>query len=1439
MERMKWKIMLATLVYFTSFNIGAQTYLNISTETNIELTQTNINSNASLTVTTNNWQADKTYCGVFGTFYNMSSTTRHLNIDVSNVDSFDIYIQNSTENRQFKVTVGEGTEQTITHGGANCQMWTFNTNNTGNIRIKLGGGGSSVYPSKIVLYPTASCTTPSNFTVSGSTAICSGSTNVTLSSSQIGVTYALFKDNALVESSETAGTGNALNWSVNESGTYSVRTTTAGGYCEATMTGSAIISIDNAGPAITSSNLTGVTYNQNETATALSVTATAATTYQWYSNPTASNTGGTLINDATNASYIPLTSALGTNYYYVVVSGPCGDPVTSSISGAIIVTEAPPCNVLRLASDFTSGVSAYTFSSGDILRGVDVNGTSVNLPNRTTGNICGGATYRVQLQYVVLEVKSTNVNTITIFGTSNGSSLRTISKLEVGSSFVGTYNEITNFNVTSNTINTTSCGEMLIENLDIPVNSFIRIAFSGNVNLSGFDLCALNIDPSISLTSGANPITTTATLAMTPVIYSYEAVENDANVLFNWYTDNTYTSTTTAPNGLSITKDTGAKTVTVSGTPTTAATYYYKVAINETGGNEITGSVIVEPYITPSPTITLTSAANTQHQSRKAGTAISNITYSIANATGATVSTLPAGLSGNYSDGTFTISGTIDNAADLAIVNFTVTATALSGYAGEPITATGSISVKSPTAKEILYLNNAATVHANDTQIFPNINNNVNYIVTIKQTASSEPTSAAYDNYDLIMVSESVGGSNAELIALKNINKPILNFKSFAYNTGRWNWGTGNDVNENGTINIKQPNHPIFNNITLNDGSLELLSNTSGKAILSADVNLAGSINVALGTKTIGYGVAIHDVPANIRGVASAKYLLLSISIESYNKITPAGLTLINNAIDYLLNGTQFEADPLQYRTSGTGNLSAITWESSYDGTNWSADVQRPQTGNNSSVRARAGSALNINSEIAMEELVIEATAEVNVLPTQKLTLTQGMNNAGTLRLQSNSSGTATVLMPAASNSGNTFVEQYLPQGRNWYVGAPVQTSSASVLTAENLGSTVSYYNEPTAAWVNNYSGALTPGKGYVSVSSVGSNTANAAFEGTLNNGEITVELTRKGATKAGFNLIANPYPSYLNAMAAINANSNVETTIWYRTRSSAYHFETVNTASGVGTNVSGQGLVTGYIPPMQAFWVRTTADEQSITFNNGMRHHATPLVGETTIATTPLRAKAVANTVIRLRVENATNTDEMVIYTHAAAQNAFDKFDSQKMSNDNPSIAEIHSIVDGRQLVINGLNEINSESTIALGIKANAGNNLRISASEMLQIPSNCDLILLDKHMQTEHLLSENTYYAFEHINNNQRFDLIFRAKGTTTNTLENKARNLIYVNGNKQIVISNNLQTAWAHVYNLAGQMVHSELLNKATTILQSQLKPGVYIVSIDNAKQKIVIE
>ncbi len=86
--------------------------------------------------------------------------------------------------------------------------------------------------------------------------------------------------------------------------------------------------------------------------------------------------------------------------------------------------------------------------------------------------------------------------------------------------------------------------------------------------------------------------------------------------------------------------------------------------------------------------ITLTSAPGTDNQTVYVNTAITPITYSTTGATGATFSDLPAGVTGTFSGGYITISGTPTVAGTF---NYTVT---LTGGCGGVTTATGTIIVR-------------------------------------------------------------------------------------------------------------------------------------------------------------------------------------------------------------------------------------------------------------------------------------------------------------------------------------------------------------------------------------------------------------------------------------------------------------------------------------------------------------------------------------------------------------------------------------------------------------------------------------------------------------------------------------------------------------------------------------------------------------------------
>jgi len=99
--------------------------------------------------------------------------------------------------------------------------------------------------------PPVPCTTPTAYSVSGSGIICpSASADISLSGSQSGHTYQLQR-NGTNTGSPVNGTGNALTFQATQTGTYTVvATSPAGGTCTALMSGSAVLTNDNAPPTI-------------------------------------------------------------------------------------------------------------------------------------------------------------------------------------------------------------------------------------------------------------------------------------------------------------------------------------------------------------------------------------------------------------------------------------------------------------------------------------------------------------------------------------------------------------------------------------------------------------------------------------------------------------------------------------------------------------------------------------------------------------------------------------------------------------------------------------------------------------------------------------------------------------------------------------------------------------------------------------------------------------------------------------------------------------------------------------------------------------------------------------------------------------------------------------------------------------------------------------
>jgi quinol monooxygenase YgiN len=205
-------------------------------------------------------------------------------------------------------------------------------------------------------------------------------------------------------------------------------------------------------PAITE-HPRGATYNLNETANALFITATVSDggnlTYQRYRNESNDNTGGSEISGGTGITYIPSTATVGTLYYYVVITN-----TNNSVNGIKTATTtsntaAVTVNALVNAQmpEITAHPQPATYSQNatatalTVTASVSDGGTLTyqwyrNATNSTTGGTAAGtgasytpatATVGTQYYYVVITNTNNSVNGIkTATTTSNTAEITVI-----------------------------------------------------------------------------------------------------------------------------------------------------------------------------------------------------------------------------------------------------------------------------------------------------------------------------------------------------------------------------------------------------------------------------------------------------------------------------------------------------------------------------------------------------------------------------------------------------------------------------------------------------------------------------------------------------------------------------------------------------------------------------------------------------------------------------------------------------------------------------------------------------------------------------------------------------------------------------------------------------------------------------------------------------
>jgi uncharacterized repeat protein (TIGR02543 family) len=336
-----------------------------------------------------------------------------------------------------------------------------------------------------------------------------------------------------------------------------------------------------------------------------SVTGGVTPSYQWYSNTTPSNTGGSSINNATNSSFtIPTDLGTGTYYYYCVVSATGGatdvpsNVATVTVNNLVhaqtpLITTHPTGGTVNEGSSKTLTVTVNTVTDGGSLsyqwysNAANSNSGGTLIGGETGTSYTTPATTAATVYYYVVVTNTNNsVNgTKTATATSNVAVVTTAYGLSIGS-FTGgsvspdksyaTAGETVTLTITTNTgYESPNVSAYKTGDTGTPVNLTTTDETHRTFAMPAYGVTVVATWTATSYTITYNPDGGTGATDGTYTIESSEITldvpTKDGYTFEGWY-DNvglTGTAVTTIPAGSTGNKEYWAKWTPTSNPPTT------------------------------------------------------------------------------------------------------------------------------------------------------------------------------------------------------------------------------------------------------------------------------------------------------------------------------------------------------------------------------------------------------------------------------------------------------------------------------------------------------------------------------------------------------------------------------------------------------------------------------------------------------------------------------------------------------------------------------------------------------------------------------------------------------------------------------------------------------------------------------------------------------
>ena len=255
-----------------------------------------------------------------------------------------------------------------------------------------------------------------------------------------------------------------------------------------------------------------------------------------------------------------------------------------------------------------------------------------------------------------------------------------------------------------------------------------------------------------------------------------------------------------------------------------------------------------------------------------------------------------------------------------------------------------------------------------------------------------------------------------------------------------------------------------------------------------------------------------------------------------------------------------------------------------------------------------------VSFSIQAQNITVNSGKSFTVEKAGSVQIYGNLTNNGTFTLNSDSNEFSSLLVSGAA-SGDIIYNRYVNiegTGKWDLIGAPVSNMAfSSLITDANIATNgsdfaVGAYDNTTDTWTNvtaATAGNLALGQGYQMATTGG---GTLSFAGAIANGDQSVTITNNDAANSGagrrWNLIANPFASYLNGNSNADATNNFLTV---NTAAIDDAFEAIYGWNGdAGYTIYNNTSTAAHIAPGQGFFVAAAGggENQTITFTQAMQ---------------------------------------------------------------------------------------------------------------------------------------------------------------------------------------------------------------------------------------------